>query len=76
MAQGFAAAVPRSPAVPIEKQDMPQRAAAEVAAAAWVAWEERAAIREFEGGMSRREAEAATAQELGPAPARPPSGTL
>lgn len=34
---------------------------------AWMEWEERAAIREYDGGMGRGEAEALTALELGKA---------
>jgi len=45
--------------------------AAEAASEALATWDERAAIREYEGGMSRREAELMTAMELGPRPEAP-----
>ena len=38
---------------------------------AWAAWQERAAIREFDRGMPREVAELLTAIELGPCPAAP-----
>lgn len=37
----------------------------------WAAWLERAAIREYGGGLSRHEAERLTAAELGPCPPEP-----
>lgn len=50
---------------------MPHRTPEEVSADGWGEWEERAAIREFDGGMSRAEAEAMTTGDLGPSPSRP-----
>lgn len=41
------------------------------AADLWAAWVERAAICEYEGGLSRNEAERLTATELGPCPTQP-----
>lgn len=63
--------VPRVPRVPSENGTMPHRMAAEAASEALATWDERAAIREYEGGMSRREAELTTAMELGPRPEAP-----
>lgn len=57
--------------VPTEKQYMPHCAPEEASADAWGEWEERAAIREFDGGMSRAEAEAVTAADLGSSPSGP-----
>jgi hypothetical protein len=56
------------PAVPGEFGSTPQRAAEDIAADASAEWEERAAIREYDGHMSRGEAERLTALELGPRP--------
>ena len=61
-------AVPKVPRVPSEKGTMPHRIGAEAAFEALTAWDERAAIRQYDGGMSRREAEHHTAMELGPRP--------
>ena len=47
---------------------MPLRIATEATSATLAAWDERAAIREYDAGMSRREAELHTAMELGPRP--------
>lgn len=52
------------PRVPSENQYISERTDADALAE----WEERAAIREFDGGMSRVVAEALTALELGPRP--------
>ena len=61
-------AVPRVPRVPTENGTMPLRIATEATSATLAAWDERAAIREYDAGMSRREAELHTAMELGPRP--------
>ncbi|MDP3704013.1 MAG: hypothetical protein Q8R78_06455 [Candidatus Omnitrophota bacterium] len=72
-AQAVAAAVPRVPRVPSEKQDIRQRTSDQVAADAWAEWEERAAIREYDGGMSRLQAERLAEADLGARPPRPAS---
>ena len=80
--QSLAGPVPRVPRVPSEKQHRSHRTGSTetadatglrggASAEAWAAWLERAAIREYEGGMSRAEAEVRTALELGPCPAIP-----
>ena len=61
--------VPTVPTVPSEKQDASHRTAAEAAAEALEAWEERAAILQFDGGWSRAEAEHKASEELGTPPA-------
>ena len=78
--QGLTASVPRVPTVPSEKQYRSHRTGSTetadatggrggASAEAWAAWVERAAIREYDGRMSRAEAEVRTALELGPCPA-------
>ena len=66
--------VPGVPGVPGKKQYRSARTAAaetNAPADAWATWVERAAIREYGGGMSRAEAEVRTALELGPCPRDP-----
>lgn len=69
--QHVVGAVPTVPTVPTEKDNVSHCTGPEAAADAWAAWHERAGIREFDGGVSRVEAEAGTVAELGPAPPRP-----
>ena len=64
----------QAPAVPFEKHKTQERTPAPGAAEAWVEWQERAAIREYDGGMSRETAEILTAVELGPCPPAGPVG--
>lgn len=64
-------AVPRVPTVPSKKQYTPHCTRPDDAIDAWATWQERAAIREFDGRMMRAEAEALTAMERGPCPAIP-----
>lgn len=64
-------AVPRVPRVPSEKQYRSHVSPSPEAADAWAAWTERAAIRQYDGAMSRTQAETVTALELGPCPAAP-----
>jgi hypothetical protein len=61
MQQGVAGAVHTVPTVHTEKHKTEHRTRAEARAA----WEERAAILEYEGGLSRCEAEGQAAAELG-----------
>ncbi len=66
--------VPGVPGVPGKKQYRSARTASpetNALADAWATWVERAAIREYDGGMSRAEAEVLTALELGPCPREP-----
>jgi hypothetical protein len=58
--QQVARAVPTVPTVPTEKQKECARTGAEARGA----WEERAAILEFDGGFSRAEAERLATEEL------------
>ena len=67
--QSVSPTVPRVPTVPSNFGYIQGHAGAEAASEALATWDERAAIREYEGGMSRREAELMTAMELGPRPA-------
>lgn len=62
--QGFSGAVPRVPRVPSENQYIRQRTADERAADALGEWEERAAILEYEGGWSRKDAERLATEEI------------
>lgn len=62
--QGVKATVPAVPTVPTNFEYI-QHCTPEEALAAW---DERAAIREFDGGMSRETAEELTTCELGPRP--------
>lgn len=69
--QEVAAAVPTVPRVPTEKQDRDARTLTDeplTRPVSWSAWQERAAIREFEAGLDRAMAEVLTAIELGPCP--------
>lgn len=69
--QIIAGAVPRVPRVPSGKRYRSHVSAAPETnpeAEAWATWVERAAIREYDGGMSRAEAETFAALELGPCP--------
>lgn len=61
----------RVPGVPGKNKDRSQHTHADGDADAWAAWLERAAIREFDGGMTRAQAEAVTAVERGPCPPEP-----
>lgn len=61
-------AVPRVPRVPTQNQYMDINTAGHAPSAAWAEWQERAAMREFEGGLDRGTAEVLTAVELGPCP--------
>jgi hypothetical protein len=66
--------VPGVPGVPIENSiGRSATASPETNALAdgWATWAERAAIREYDGAMSRAEAEVLTALELGPCPREP-----
>lgn len=65
--------VPRVPTVPSKNEYTWNRTPAPDPAEAWAAWVERAAIREFDGGLTRVAAEAITAVELGPCPPAPPA---
>jgi hypothetical protein len=67
--------VPGIPTVPTEFDKGVEPGSAGCGLAGMVEWEERAAILEFDGGMSRREAELRAAAELGfqPKAAEPPS---
>ena len=69
--QSVSGQVPRVPTVPSENEDRSQRTPAPDLAEAWAAWQARAAIREYDGGMTRQVAELLTAMELGPCPAAP-----
>ncbi len=72
--QGVKGRVPGVPGVPGKKQYRSARTASpetNALADAWATWVERAAIREYDGGMSRAEAEVRTALELGPCPREP-----
>jgi len=61
----LAEAVPGAPTVPTEIDKRQRCAKPEGAGAALAEWEERAAIIEFDGGMSRAEAERRATEELG-----------
>jgi Fe-S cluster biosynthesis and repair protein YggX len=52
------------PAVPGENDKQGKCAADQAAAEAWATWAERAAILEYDGGMSRAEAERRATDEL------------
>ena len=68
--------VPRFPEFPAKLGGPAQRPSnreTSVPADGWATWQERAAVREFDGHMSRLEAEVRTALELGPCPAVPAS---
>jgi len=67
--QQLKSAVPRVPRVPSEKQYTSHCTTQPDVLEAWTAWMERAAVREYDGGMSRAEADTRTALELGPCPA-------
>lgn len=66
--------VPTVPPVPAARHHTWSRPVEEAALLTRVDWEERAAIREFDGGIDRAEAEAMTAAELGQPPAWPEDG--
>lgn len=61
-------AVPTVPAVPVDFNSTGQRASGEID---WGQWQERAAIREYDGCMRRAEAEALTQFDYGPCPNMP-----
>ena len=67
--QSTSGAVPAVPRVPSENEYSSHCTARACLFDRWAAWIERAAIREHDGGMSRSEADVATALELGPCPA-------
>ena len=69
--QHVVGAVPTVPKVPTENDNVSQWSGPEAADDAWATLQERAGIREYEGGMSRGEAEAATVVELGKSPPHP-----
>ncbi len=69
--QSVKSKVPTVPRVPTENGTMPRRIPTEATSTTLAAWDERAAIREYDGGMSRREAELHTTMELGPRPEAP-----
>lgn len=68
---GVDGSVPSVPTVPNQIRDSRHRTTSPDEAEALVTWLERAAIHEYDGGMSRAEAEARTALELGPRPGAP-----
>ncbi len=74
--QSVKAPGPGVPGVPGKKQYRSARTATpetNARADAWATWVERAAIRQYCGGVSRAEAEVRTALELGPCPREPSS---
>ena len=65
---------PGVPAVPVQNSigwSATASSETNARADAWATWVERAAIREYDGAMSRAEAEVLTALELGPCPREP-----
>jgi hypothetical protein len=64
---GVRSTVPDVPTVPTP-QDY---GCSEHSAPCWGDWQERAAIRECDGGINRAEADRLTAEELGPCPSEP-----
>ncbi len=66
--ESISAAVPSVPTVPTKKEDIQTRTGDTARDVTADEWAERAAILEFDAGLSREEAERRTFAELGPPP--------